>query len=473
MADTAKPRRKRLALHWQILIGMALGVAVGLVVNLAWTGGTWAALGVDDPGAFVAKRASDANADANALAHAARFARNLNQFVGDLFMQGLKFIAVPIVLFSLIVGVSSLNNLTKLSRIGGKTIALYLITTAVAISLGLVIANLARPGSFVPQETRDKLLADYKAAADSGVARAEAAEGLSAWDRIVDLVPANPFAAIAETNMLQIVFLALFVGIGLSMIPAARSRPVIAFCEGMTDAIIKLVELLMLTAPIAVFALIVKVVADLGLEVLGALAVYSLCVVGGLALMIFVVYPIVLKVFTGVGPARFYKAIAPAQLLAFSSASSSATLPVTMECVEKRLGVSDEVSSFVLPLGATVNMDGTALYECVAAIFIAQAYGMDLSLTTQFVIVLTALLTSIGVASIPAASLVAITVILGTIGLPAEAIGLILVTDRLLDMCRTAVNVWGDSVGAVILARSEGEENVLRTPMKELETERA
>ena len=457
MADTAKPRRKRLALHWQILIGMALGVAVGLVVNLAWTGGTWAALGVDDPGAFVAKRASDANADANALAHAARFARNLNQFVGDLFMQGLKFIAVPIVLFSLIVGVSSLNNLTKLSRIGGKTIALYLITTAVAISLGLVIANLARPGSFVPQETRDKLLADYKAAADSGVARAEAAEGLSAWDRIVDLVPANPFAAIAETNMLQIVFLALFVGIGLSMIPAARSRPVIAFCEGMTDAIIKLVELLMLTAPIAVFALIVKVVADLGLEVLGALAVYSLCVVGGLALMIFVVYPIVLKVFTGVGPARFYKAIAPAQLLAFSSASSSATLPVTMECVEKRLGVSDEVSSFVLPLGATINMDGTALYQGVAAVFIAQLYSMNLSFGDQLAIVGTATLASIGTAGVPGAGVIMLVIVLQSVGVPLEGIAAILGVDRLLDMCRTTFNITGDAMVATVVAGSEGE----------------
>lgn len=457
MADTAKPRRKRLALHWQILIGMALGVAVGLVVNLAWTGGTWAALGVDDPGAFVAKRASDANADANALAHAARLARNLNQFVGDLFMQGLRFIAVPIVLFSLVVGVSSLNNITKLSRIGGKTIALYLITTAVAISVGLVIANVVRPGSFVKQETRDRLLADYKAQAEGGVATAETAKGMSPWKRIVELVPANPFGALASGNMLQIVLLALLVGIGLSLIPAARAGPVVAFCEGMTDAVVKLVELLMLTAPVAVFALIVKVVADLGLEVLGALAVYSLCVVGGLGLMIGVVYPLVLKVFTGVGPGRFYRAIAPAQLLAFSSASSSATLPVTMECVEKRLGVSDEVSAFVLPLGATINMDGTALYQGVAAVFIAQIYSMNLSLGDQLAIVGTATLASIGTAGVPGAGVIMLVIVLQSVGVPLEGIAAILGVDRLLDMCRTTCNITGDAMVATVVASSEGE----------------
>jgi Na+/H+-dicarboxylate symporter len=210
-----------------------------------------------------------------------------------------------------------------------------------------------------------------------------------------------------------------------------------------------------------------------GLDAVEPLALFFVTVLLALGIHMFGVMPLLIRLFAKRSPVRHLQAMAPALMTAFSSASSAATLPLSMDCVQKRSGVSKRTSSFVLPLGATVNMDGTALYECVAAIFIAQAYGMDLSLTTQFVIVLTALLTSIGVASIPAASLVAITVILGTIGLPAEAIGLILVTDRLLDMCRTAVNVWGDSVGAVILARSEGEENVLRTPMKELETERA
>lgn len=499
MADaptTPRPRRKRLALHWQIIIGLFAGVLVGLVINLAWTSGTWAALGVDDPSAFLAKEkvlvlpqgktfadvATDAglphwgeldptklsesdlrrlglrwiNEDANFLAHAARFVRNFNGFVGDLFMQALKFIAVPIVLFSLIVGVSSLNNIAKLSRIGGKTIGIYLVTTAVAISLGLVIANVVRPGNFVPQETRDRLLADYKAQAEGGKQRAEAAKGQSPWQRIVELVPANPFQAIATTNMLQIVFLALLIGIGLSLIPAARAGPVVAFCEGMTDAVIKLVELLMLTAPVAVFALIVKVVADLGLEVLAALAVYSLCVVGGLVLMVGVVYPLVLKTLTGVGPGRFYKAIAPAQLLAFSSASSSATLPVTMECVEKRLGVSDEVSSFVLPLGATINMDGTALYQGVAAVFIAQLFSMNLTLGDQLAIVGTATLASIGTAGVPGAGVIMLVIVLQSVGVPLEGIAAILGVDRLLDMCRTTCNITGDAMVATVVAGSEG-----------------
>ena len=506
------PPRKRLGLHWQIIIGLVAGIVVGLVINLAWTTGTWNALGVDNVQAFLDKNDAamvpvtmqgsesleavpdqatiraltesadrpdladrtplsltqaeaeaigltmrPANQNANVLAHASRFVRNLNLFVGDLFMRCLRFIAVPIVLFSLIVGVSTLNNLTKLSRIGGKTIGIYLATTAVAISLGLIIANVARPGSFVPQETRDRLLADYSTQAQGGVARAEAAEGLNAWDRLVDLIAANPFQAIAEGNMLQIVFLALLIGIGLSLISRAEAGPVIAVCDGLTKAVIKLVELLMLTAPIAVFALIVKVVADLGLEVLGALAVYSLCVVGGLALMVFAVYPVVLKIFTGVGPGRFYKAIAPAQLLAFSSASSSATLPVTMECVEKRLGVNDEVSSFVLPLGATINMDGTALYQGVAAVFIAQLYSMNLSLMDQLAIVGTATLASIGTAGVPGAGVIMLVIVLQSVGVPLEGIAAILGVDRLLDMCRTTCNVTGDAMVATVVAGTEGE----------------
>ena len=462
--NATKRRRKRLALHWQIIIGLVAGILVGLIINLAWTQGTWAAMGVDNVPAFLAKDSTamladgtPANEDANFLAHASRFIRNLNAFVGDLFMQCLKFIAVPIVLFSLIVGVSTLNNITKLSRIGGKTIAIYLLTTAVAISFGLIIANIVRPGAFVAQETRDRLLADYRDAAQSGVSTAETSGDLNPWERLVDLIAANPFQAIAEGNMLQIVFLALFIGIGLSLISRAEAGPVIAFCDGMTKAVIKLVELLMLTAPIAVFALIVNVVADLGLEVLGALAVYSLCVVGGLALMVFAVYPLVLKIFTSVGPGRFYRAIAPAQLLAFSSASSSATLPVTMECVEKRLGVSDEVSSFVLPLGATINMDGTALYQGVAAVFIAQLYSMNLSFGDQLAIVGTATLASIGTAGVPGAGVIMLVIVLQSVGVPLEGIAAILGVDRLLDMCRTTCNVTGDAMVATVVASSEGE----------------
>ena len=465
MADAPNtPRRKKLGLHWQIIIGLVLGIVVGLIVNVAWTSNTWASMGVDNPAAFLAGDASavledgsPANADPSVVARTVRFVRNSVDFLGDLFMRCLRFIAVPIVLFSLIVGVSSLNNIAKLSRIGGKTIGIYLVTTAVAISFGLLLANIVRPGNFVPQETRDQLLLTYQAEAEEDQQTAARGQAQSGWERLVNLVPSNPFGAIAGGNMLQIVVLSLAIGIGLTLVPTARSGPVIAFCEGMTDAIIKLVEILMRTAPVAVFALIVIVVADLGLDVLGALLVYSLCVVGGLALMAVVVYPLVLKLFTGVGPGRFYKAIAPAQLLAFSSASSSATLPVTMECVEKRLGVKEEVSSFVLPLGATINMDGTALYQGVAAVFIAQLYSMNLGLGDQLAIVGTATLASIGTAGVPGAGVVMLVIVLQSVGVPLEGIAAILGVDRLLDMCRTTCNVTGDAMVATVVAGTEGE----------------
>ncbi|MEO1277455.1 MAG: dicarboxylate/amino acid:cation symporter [Planctomycetota bacterium] len=517
MADAPNtPRRKKLGLHWQIIIGLVLGIVVGLIVNVAWTPSTWSAVGVDHPSAFLDPDKDDreaamvpvtglgsesleaipdqdviraraevadrpdlaevpplaltseqaealgfdmkpANEDANIIARATRLMRFSVDFLGDLFMRCLRFIAVPIVLFSLIVGVSSLNNIAKLSRIGGKTIGIYLVTTAVAISFGLLLANIVRPGNFVPQETRDQLLLTYQAEAEEDQQTAARGQAQSGWERLVNLVPSNPFNAIANGNMLQVVVLSLAIGIGITLIPTARSGPVIAFCEGMTDAIIKLVEILMRTAPVAVFALIVIVVADLGLDVLGALLVYSLCVVGGLALMAVVVYPLVLKLFTGVGPGRFYKAIAPAQLLAFSSASSSATLPVTMECVEKRLGVKEEVSSFVLPLGATINMDGTALYQGVAAVFIAQLYSMNLGLGDQLAIVGTATLASIGTAGVPGAGVVMLVIVLQSVGVPLEGIAAILGVDRLLDMCRTTCNVTGDAMVATVVAGTEGE----------------
>ncbi|MEO1008963.1 MAG: dicarboxylate/amino acid:cation symporter [Planctomycetota bacterium] len=500
---TPTPRKTRgLALHWQILIGLGLGIVVGVIVNLAWGPGAWNGLGVEDPGAFLAKEkslvlpdgqtiegivaalpegelreslqgrpASDltkseaesidlrfVNHDAGFGANLARFVRNFNGFIGDLFMRCLRFIAVPIVLFSLIVGASSLNDIAKLSRIGGKTIGIYLATTALAITVGLVVANVVRPGTFVNQDTRDRLVADYEANAEGRVATAqERREGITAWGQLLNLIPTNPFAALSEGRMLQVVVLALLIGIALSMIPEARAGPVIRFSEGMTDTIIKLVELLMKTAPYAVFALIVKVVADLGLDVLGALIVYSICVVGGLLVMALGVYPLVLKIFTGVNPGRFYRAIAPAQLLAFSSASSGATLPVTMECVEKRLGVSEEVTSFVVPLGATINMDGTALYQGVAALFIAQLFNMNLDLGQQLTIVGTTTLASIGTAAVPGAGTIMLVIVLQSVGVPLEGIAAILGVDRLLDMCRTSCNVTGDAMVAAVVGGTEGE----------------
>lgn len=400
----------------------------------------------------------DPNASAGFPALVPRYVSILADMVGDLFLAGLRFIAVPIVLFSLIVGVSSLNDTAKLGRIGGKTIGIYLFTTALAITVGLVLANLVAPGKFVSAEAREDLLAAGMGEATSRIQTAQSAQP-NWWDVIVDIVPTNPFRALAEGEMLQVVFFALAIGVALTLIPREKARPVIAFADGMTEVIIKLVHILMRVAPLAVFVLIAGVMADMGLDVLRALLAYALVVIGGLAVMILVVYPIALRVFAKIGYGRFFKAIAPAQLLAFSSSSSSATLPVTMECCEERLGASEEVTSFVVPVGATINMDGTALYQGVAAVFIAQLYGLQLDLSDQLQIVLTATLASIGTAGVPGVGMIMLVIVMQQLGFSAEVmaggIAIIFGIDRLLDMCRTTCNVTGDCAVCGIVASSE------------------
>lgn len=448
--------KKKLALHWQILLGLVLGVVVGLIINAAWGAGTWDAIGVDDPASWVAGGVQEGvNQNAGFVAHAARFVRNANGFIGDLFLRGLQLIAVPIVVFSLIVGASSLNDLSKLSRIGGKTIGIYIFTTAIAITVGLLLANVVKPGStrFISTETRDGFIEQFGADADAKVL---AAQKPDVWDTVLNIVPRNPFEAIAAGNMLQVVFAALMVGIALTMIKREKAKPVIAFFDAMTDVVIKVVEIVLMIAPYAVFALIVEQIAELGLDILGSLAVYSLVVVAGLATMMFVIYPIGFKLIGGVGYRRFYRAMSPAQLLGFSSASSSATLPVTMECAEQRLGVKEEVSSFVLPIGATINMDGTALYQGVAAVFIAQLYAMDLTIGQQLTIVLTATLASIGTAGVPGVGMIMLVIVLQSVGIPLEGIAVILGVDRILDMCRTSCNITGDAMVCSLVAASEG-----------------
>lgn len=432
--------RPPLALHVKILIGLVSGLVLGLVLNAVHQP-IFAAIGEEG----VARNVVD-------------FLIGLNDFVGDLFLRSLRFVAVPIVLFSLIVGASSLRDLRKLSRIGGKTVGIYLGTTALAISVGLLFANLAQPGSFVSEDVRNRLAAEREVEAETSMAVAEERMP-SGWDRLLDIVPRNPAEALAEGNMLQVVFLALAIGIALTLIPEAKAAPVLRVCEGMMEVILALVRAVMRVAPYAVFALLVEVMATLGLDVLGALLVYSLVVVAGLAVMIFLVYPTILRIGAGIQTARFLSAIAPAQLLAFSSSSSSATLPVTMECVEERLGVSNEVTSFVVPLGATINMDGTALYQGVAALFIAQLYGIDLTLADQLTIVLTATLASIGTAGVPGVGIVMLIIVLGSLGFSPEVmasgIAIIFGVDRLLDMCRTACNVTGDAMVAGVVGASE------------------
>lgn len=429
----------RRALHWQILVGMVAGLAVGLAINLGHA------------------PLADAAAASPVLAWTFDVVARANGFVGDLFLRALRFIAVPIVLFSLIVGASSLDDLKKLGRIGGRTIAIYVTTTAVAISVGLLLANLARPGAWVSAGLRDRLAAP--SGADLG-GKIDAAVAPDVWGTLLAIVPTNPFRALADGEMLQVVFSALAMGIALTRLPKQKSSPILAFAGALTEMILQLVHWILRAAPIAVFCLIAKVMASMGLEVLLALAVYSTTVVVGLAVMTFGVYPLLLRVFTPVGPGRFFRAFAPAQLLAFSSSSSSATLPVTMECAERRLGASEEVVSFVVPLGATINMDGTALYQGVAALFIAQLYGIELGLGDQLTIVLTATLASIGTAGVPGVGLIMLVIVLQSVGIGEEAmrggIAIIFGVDRLLDMCRTVTNVTGDAMVTALVAHREG-----------------
>jgi Na+/H+-dicarboxylate symporter len=420
-------------LHTQIIIGLILGLAVGLIV-----------VKFDISPGFISDYIKP---------------------VGTIFITGLKMIAVPLVLASLIVGVSNLGDITKLSRIGGKTILTYIFTTALSVSLGLILVNIFIPGKSLPSETREKLMGLYDETAGTKSIQAEELKSQSPLQPLVDMVPENVFqAAAANESMLQIVFFAIIAGIALIRIPKAKAAPVVAFFDGLNDVIIEIVGFIMIIAPYGVFALMASLIVDItgdnpdsAVELLLALLKYSLVVLGGLFLMILLFYPVILKVFTKVKYLDFFKAIRPAQLLAFTTSSSSATLPVTMRQVEKEIGVSEEISSFVLPLGATINMDGTSLYQGVAAVFIAQALGFDLSISQQLMIVLTATLASIGTAGVPGAGIIMLIIVLESIGVPSAGIALILAPDRILDMFRTIVNVTGDAMVCTVVASTEGE----------------
>ena len=425
----------KLPLHWQIVIGLILGVFYGILsASMGWS----------------------------------QFTVDWIVPIGDIFLNLLKLIAVPLVLGSLIMGIASLSDVKKLSRIGGKTICIYIVTTAIAVTLGLVLVNVLEPGKNVPQDLQQKLQETYQADAQVGMDRAASAKERGPLQVFVDMVPDNIFSAVGNNrNMLQVVFFAILFGIALVLIPQEKGKPIVDLFDGLTFAIIKIVNLVMIIAPIGVFALITKTIDQVAKddlsavgELLGALGFYCVVVIVGLAIHGLVVYPILLKIFTSMPLTRFYRGIAPAQLLAFSSSSSGATLPVTMEMCEKNLGVSEEVSSFVLPLGATINMDGTALYQAVAAVFIAQALGLELDLTAQLQIILTAVLASIGTAAVPGAGIIMLVIILETVGVPTAGIALILGVDRILDMCRTALNVTGDAAVATSVASMEGQLNL-------------
>jgi len=417
---------KKLALHWQILLGMVLGVLGGLLMT-QFEGGK-------------------------------ELVQDWIKPFGKIFINALKLIAVPLILASLIKGVSDLKDISKLSKMGGRTIGIYLITTVVAVSIGLVLVNVIKPGNSISEETRQELVQNYSG--DTVKYKAEAAKQQDSGplQALVDIVPENIFGAASENkNMLQVIFFALIFGIGLILIPEEKAKPVKEFFDGFNEVILKIIDLIMLAAPYGVFALLAALVVESpSVDLFKALVWYAFTVILGLLLMIFF-YNLVVWMVVRINPSTFLKGISPAQLLAFSTSSSAATLPVTMERVTEHLGVDEEVSSFVLPIGATINMDGTSLYQAVAAVFIAQAFGMDLSLGVQLGIIVTATLASIGSAAVPGAGMVMLVIVLGQAGIPEAGLALIFAIDRPLDMMRTTVNVTGDASVSMIVAKTLGK----------------
>jgi len=381
------------------------------------------------------------------------------QPIGDLFLRLIRMVVVPLVFASLLVGTATVGDPKKLGRIGGRTLAYYLCTTAIAITIGLLIANIVQPGAGMDPIVQERLLADFGSGAESSAESMR--QRPSVTDTLLDIVPRNPIEALATANMLQIIFFAVLFGLALTMVPNAEHKAsVLSFFEGVSDAMIQLVHIIMRIAPIGVLALMAVAVGQFGLDVLRVLLLYAACVIVGLFLHMTLVYTTAVRLFAKMSPRRFYAAIRPAQLVAFSTSSSSAALPVTMDRVTKGLGVPEQVSSFVLPLGATINMDGTALYQGVATVFIAQVYGMELGVTGQLTIVLMATLASIGAAAVPGVGIITLAMVLEQLGLPLEGIALILGVDRILDMLRTATNVTGDASAAVIVAAAEGQLDV-------------
>lgn len=419
---------KKIALHWQIIIGMVLGVVFGLFfLNFSW---------------------------------GKEFVINWIKPFGTIFINSLKLIAVPLILASLIKGVSDLKDLSKLSSMGGVTIATYIFTTMMAVSIGLIAVNIIEPGNFIAEETREQLVNAYSSNANEKINVANDQKSLGPLQPLVDMVPSNIFdAASNNRNMLQVIFFAIIFGISMILIPPKKSLPIKNFFDSLNEVILKIIDLIMLCAPYGVFALLAAIIVESpSMDLFKALGLYSLTVLFGLVLLI-CIYIIIVKVFIGKGPSYFLNGISPAQLLAFSTSSSAATLPVTMERVKDHLDVKEEVSSFVLPIGATINMDGSALYQAVAAVFIAQAFGLDLSLAAQLGIVTTATLASIGSAAVPGAGMVMLIIVLSQAGIPEIGLALIFAVDRPLDMCRTVVNVTGDATVSMFVNKIVSKKN--------------
>ncbi len=374
--------------------------------------------------------------------------------VGTAFIRLIKMVVIPLIFASLLVGVASLGDLRKLGRVGGKTFAFYIAYYVSAVALGLFLANTLKPGSNIPESIQAELKANYGETAGMQAIRVGERPGIG--DILINIIPDNPAGSFVQANMLQVIFIAMFMGIVISLLSREKMKPVISFFEAINDIMVKIVEIVIKIAPYAVFALIASVVGTFGVDILMSLVRYCVVVIGGLAILAFT-YPAVVTLFTRYPYFKFWKGIIKAQLIAFSTCSSSATLPVTMECAEENIGVSKQISSFVLPLGATINMNGTALYQGVTAIFIAQVYGMDLGLGDQLAIILTATLASIGAAGAPAMGVLMLVIVLKQVGIPLEGIALILGVERILDMSRTVINITGDIAAATVIAHTEKE----------------
>ncbi|MEL7564431.1 MAG: dicarboxylate/amino acid:cation symporter [Dehalobacterium sp.] len=401
---------KKMGLATKILIGLFLGIVVGLIIPLD-------------------------------------FANNYLKPIGTLFLRLIKMIIVPLVFASLVTGASSVGDLKKLGRMGGKTVGYYLITTAFAITIGVILANVIQPGAGLSLPVDAK----YEGQQAPNIATV-----------ILELVPENPLQALVTGNMLQLIVFALFIGIAITIVKE-KAEPVRVFFDGFAEIMYKITGIVMETAPYGVFGLIAPVVAAHGLEVLAPLALIILVVYLGCFLHAAIVYSAAVKFFAKMSPLTFFKGIFPAQLIAFSTCSSAGTLPASIKCTEDNLGVSKEVSSFVLPLGATINMDGSALYQGAAALFVAQVYGLDLSLGQQLTVVLTGTLASIGAAGVPGAALIMLTMVLTSVGLPLDGVALVAGVDRILDMARTTLNITGDASATVIVAASEGDLQVSKS----------
>jgi Na+/H+-dicarboxylate symporter len=425
------PPASEMQLYTKIGIGLGLGAATGAAVGL--TGFADSLLWADGVLPFLT-------------------------FLGTAFIRAITMIVIPLVAASLLVGVASLGEWSRLGRMGGKTLAYYLFTTAVAITIGLTLALLIRPGSRLNPETRDELAREFGEQAAGSVQIA--AERPAFWDVLLNMIPSNPVAAAAEGQLLPLIIFVILFAAAVTLLAPERRDAILTFARAVSDASMILIDWIMKLAPYAVFALIAATVSRFGLDVLQSLAIYTGVVIGGLLLHAFATYGTLVTVLARLSPIEFFRRIREVPLIAFSTSSSNATLPVTMETAEEDLGVSKQVSSFVLPLGATINMDGTALYQGVATVFIAQVYGIALGLDQLLTIVLTATLASIGTAGVPSAGIITLILVLQSVGLAGQAaagIALILGVDRILDMVRTAVNVTGDLSCAAFVARSEGE----------------